>query len=145
MLLSDTLQIWWAANSCIELDPIAIIVLSVAQMFVTSAWELVLLRFLIGIAVGADYPISTSLVAEFSPKKYRGFMLGFLISMWYVGAVAAAIVGYALVVRRPGRMEMDVGQRSLAGAPVSVWTVEYARVSALVDEQRAPRKGPGNR
>lgn len=80
-----------------RIDPIAIIVLSVAQMRVTSAWELVLLRFLIGIAVGADYPISTSLLAEFSPKKYRGFMLGFPICMWYVGAVAAAIVGFALL------------------------------------------------
>ena len=92
-----------------QIDLIAIIVLSIAQMFVTSAWELALLRFLIGIAVGADYPIATSLLAEFSPKKYRGFMLGFLICMWYLGAVAAAIVGYALLSAGPAGWKWMLG------------------------------------
>jgi putative MFS transporter len=96
-----------------RLDPIAIIVLSIAQMYVTSVWELVLLRFLIGIAVGADYPISTSLVAEFSPKKYRGFMLGFLISMWYLGAVAAAGAGYALLSAGPAGWRLMLGSAAL--------------------------------
>jgi len=96
-----------------RIDPIAIIVLSVAQMCVTSAGALVLLRFLIGIAVGADYPISTSLVAEFSPKKYRGFMLGFLISMWYLGAVAAAIVGYSLLSSGPVGWRWMLGSAAL--------------------------------
>ena len=96
-----------------QIDLIAIIVLSVAQMFVTTAWELALLRFLIGIAVGADYPIATSLLAEFSPKKYRGFMLGFLICMWYLGAVAAAIVGYALLSAGPTAWKWMLGSAAL--------------------------------
>lgn len=84
-----------------QVDLIAIIVLSVFQVVVTSAWQLVVLRFLLGIAVGADYPIATSLLAEFSPKRHRGLMLGFLICMWYVGAVAAAVVGYFLLSAGP--------------------------------------------
>lgn len=59
-----------------EVDLIAIIVLSILQMFISSALQLVIVRFLIGIAVGADYPIATSLFAEFSPRKKRGLMLG---------------------------------------------------------------------
>src|SRR5208337_2885015 len=47
-------------------------------------------------------------------------------------------------VLRPGGMEMDVGQRSLAGPRVGHWAVEYARVSALVDEQGAPPEGTAN-
>lgn len=51
------------------IDIIAIAVLSFATMFISSPIELVILRFLIGIVIGADYPIATSMVAEFSPTK----------------------------------------------------------------------------
>jgi putative MFS transporter len=96
-----------------QIEPIAIIVLSIPQMFVTHAWELALLRFLIGIAIGADYPIATSLLAEFSPKKYRGFMLGIVICTWYLGAVAAAIVGYALLSVGPDAWKWMLGSAAL--------------------------------
>lgn len=77
-----------------KIDLIAIVVLSIAQMFVTSALELCVLRFLIGVAVGADYPIATALLAEFSPRKHRGLMLGLLMCFWYVGAIVAGVIGY---------------------------------------------------
>lgn len=78
------------------IDIIAIAVLSFATMFVSSPLELVIVRFLIGIVIGADYPIATSMVAEFSPTKQRAFTMGFIAAMWYVGATAANMVGYLL-------------------------------------------------
>lgn len=78
------------------IDLIAIIILSVWQMFVSSPFELFLLRFLMGIAVGADYPIATSLVAEFTPRKHRALTMGVIAAAWYVGAIAADIVGFLL-------------------------------------------------
>jgi putative MFS transporter len=80
------------------IDLILIIIVSILQMFVNSPLELVILRFLIGIAIGADYPIATSLLAEFAPRKYRGPMLGMLLVMWYLGATVADIVGYLLMM-----------------------------------------------
>lgn len=74
-------------------DLIAIVGFSVAQFWVDSAWLLFVWRLLIGIAVGADYPIATSLLAEFLPRKHRGPLLGFLLVMWFAGAAAAYIVG----------------------------------------------------
>lgn len=76
------------------IDLIAIIILSILSMFINSAIELVMLRFAIGLALGADYPISTSLLAEFSPTKHRGFMLGIMMTLWYVGAIVSSFVGY---------------------------------------------------
>jgi putative MFS transporter len=96
-----------------QIEPIVIIVLSVAQMFVTTAWELALLRFLIGIVVGADYPIATSLLTEFSPRKYRGLMLGFLICVWYLGGVGAAVVGYALLSVGPDGWKWMLGSAAV--------------------------------
>ncbi|MFF8970259.1 MFS transporter [Streptomyces sp. NPDC014995] len=41
----------------------------------------------------SDYPIATSLPAEWVPDKHRGRLLGILILAWYVGAAAANAVG----------------------------------------------------
>ncbi|QQE43340.1 MFS transporter [Hafnia alvei] len=78
------------------IDIIAIGVISAATMFVTSPLELVILRFLIGIVIGADYPIATSMIAEFSTTRQRAFTMGFIAAMWYIGATAADLVGYLL-------------------------------------------------
>ena len=79
------------------IDIIAIAVISIGTMFVSTPLQLVIMRFLIGIVIGADYPIATSLVAEFTPRKYRALSIGFIAAVWYVGATAADIVGYYLI------------------------------------------------
>ncbi|MFF9779480.1 MFS transporter [Streptomyces sp. NPDC013978] len=79
------------------IDLIAIIACSVAQFWADDPVWLFILRLLIGIAVGADYPIATSLLAEFTPRRYRGPLLGGLVVMWFVGAAAAYIVGEILL------------------------------------------------
>ncbi|MES4903568.1 MULTISPECIES: MFS transporter [unclassified Streptomyces] len=75
------------------IDLAAIVVFSVAQAFVTGPEQLLVLRFLVGVAVGADYPIATSLLAEFSPRRHRGALLGVLTVMWSVGSAAAYFLG----------------------------------------------------
>ena len=65
------------------LNLVTFVVLSAAQFFVASAWQLFALRLLIGIAIGADYPIATSYVAEFMPRKLRGPMLAGLVLAWW--------------------------------------------------------------
>ena len=79
------------------LDLIAIIGLSVAQFWVETAIGLFVLRFLIGVAVGADYPIATAFLAEFLPKKYRGPLLAGMLVMWFGGAACAYIVGAVIM------------------------------------------------
>lgn len=73
------------------LDLVALAVFSVMCFFATEVWHLVALRFLIGVAIGADYPIATSLLAEYLPAKYRGRMLGATFVVWAVGAAAAPV------------------------------------------------------
>lgn len=70
---------------------------SVLSAFVTSAWQIILLRFIIGLAIGADYPIATALLAEWLPRKWRGQMLGWLFVGWSLGACLAAFVGVILI------------------------------------------------
>lgn len=74
------------------LDLLALALFSVLCFFATEVWHLVVLRFLIGMAIGADYPIATSLLAEYLPAKYRGRMLGATFVVWAVGATVAPVV-----------------------------------------------------
>lgn len=79
------------------LDILSLVVLSVVQFFVQDVTQLVICRVCLGLAIGADYPIASSLVTEFSTHEHRGFMVGVLNVMWYVGAAAASLVGFALL------------------------------------------------
>jgi MFS transporter, putative metabolite transport protein len=79
------------------LDLLVFVVASVLQFFIGEGWQLFVLRFILGVAVGADYPIATSLMAEFTSRRHRGFLLGFLVGGWWLGAVAAYIVGYLML------------------------------------------------
>lgn len=78
------------------IDIVAIGVLSVLSVFCFDPIQLVIVRFSIGLFVGADYPIATSLIAEFTPKQYRSVSMGMVSAAWYLGATVAAFVGYFL-------------------------------------------------
>ncbi|WP_437880652.1 MFS transporter [Pseudomonas sp. LRF_L74] len=73
--------------------PTLFIIGSLSQFWVESAWALFLLRFLIGMGVGIEYPVATSLLVEFLPKKYRGPRLATLTILWFAGAACAYIAG----------------------------------------------------
>ncbi|KEY89848.1 MULTISPECIES: MFS transporter [Pseudomonas] len=77
--------------------PTLFILASLAQFWVESALALFLLRFAIGIAVGIEYPVATSLLVEFLPKKNRGPRLATLTVLWFAGAATAYVVGEALL------------------------------------------------
>ncbi|VWM18058.1 MFS transporter [Burkholderia lata] len=73
--------------------PVIFFVCSLAQLWVHSGEALFVLRFLIGIGVGIEYPVAGSLLVEFMPRKYRGPRLAMLTIIWFFGAALAYIVG----------------------------------------------------
>lgn len=79
------------------LDLAVLVIACGLSALVTDAWQLIVLRFVIGLAVGADYPIATSLLTEFTPAKRRGFMIGVSGLAWSIGAMTAFFVGYLMV------------------------------------------------
>lgn len=49
-------------------------------------------RFLTGLAIGVDLAVSWTLVAEFSPKERRGFLLSLQFILWGIGAAVSFLV-----------------------------------------------------
>ncbi|QIZ06448.1 MFS transporter [Priestia megaterium] len=79
------------------IDMLVMLIVSILQFYVNDPIQLVILRFILGIAVGADYPIAGALMTEFSPAKNRGALLGGLNGLWYIGYAGSFLVGYLLL------------------------------------------------
>lgn len=73
--------------------PVLFIVCSLASLWADSANTIFILRFIIGVAVGVEYPVASSLLVEFLPSKNRGPRLAMLTILWFAGAALAYIVG----------------------------------------------------
>lgn len=73
--------------------PVIFFVCSLAQLWVQSGEALFVLRFLVGVGVGIEYPVAGSLLVEFMPRKYRGPRLATLTIIWFFGAALSYIVG----------------------------------------------------
>lgn len=78
------------------IDLLAFVVFAALTAFTQEVWQLILFRFLLGVGIGADYPISATLVSEFASDKRRGKHSTSLGAMWFVGAVAAYLTGLIL-------------------------------------------------
>lgn len=78
------------------LNLVVFVVGSIAQFYVTEAWQLLALRLLIGLAIGADYPIATAMATEYIPRRMRGPALAGLVLAWWVGYAVSFVVGYAM-------------------------------------------------
>ncbi|MDQ8708110.1 MFS transporter [Streptomyces sp. LHD-70] len=134
------------------IDLIAIIVCSVAQFWATDPVWLFVLRLLIGMAVGADYPIATSLLAEFTPRRYRGPLLSALSVMWFVGAAVAYVVGELLLALGDDAWRWMLASAALPGTLIVLlrlgtpesprWLLKKGRVQ---EAEKVLRKvyGPG--
>jgi putative MFS transporter len=62
-----------------------------------SVGALLVFRFLIGLGLGAELPVASTLVSEFAPARIRGRVVVALESFWTVGWVLAALIGYYVI------------------------------------------------
>lgn len=63
----------------------------------TGLVMLIALRFVVGLGLGGELPVASTLVSEFSPARIRGRIVVALESFWAVGWLAAALIGYFIV------------------------------------------------
>jgi len=67
--------------------------LLIPQAFVTAGWQLVGLRFLMGLALGGLMPGLTSIIRHSVPDAVVGRVLGYSVSSNFVGQVAGPLIG----------------------------------------------------
>ncbi len=64
---------------------------------VGSVAALIVLRFLVGLGLGAELPVASTLVSEYAPRCIRGRVVVALEAFWALGWIGAALLGYLLV------------------------------------------------
>ncbi|PLZ03170.1 MFS transporter [Burkholderia sp. WAC0059] len=75
------------------LNLVVFVVLSLAHLVIHDLTLLIVVRVVMGMAIGADYPIATALVVEFLPRKLRGPTLSSLTLMFWLGYIVSMCVG----------------------------------------------------
>jgi MFS transporter, putative metabolite:H+ symporter len=105
---------------------LTLLVFGLATGAAALAWSvtaLLVFRFLIGLGLGAELPVASTLVSEYAPARVRGRVVVLLEAFWAVGWLLAALIGYLVVPRS------DAGWRwALAlGAVPAVYAVVVRR------------------
>ena len=62
-----------------------------------SFWVLIGFRFLLGLGVGGDYPVSAVLMSEYANRKDRGKLVGLVFSTQALGLIVGPLVALALL------------------------------------------------
>lgn len=135
------------------MDLACFILFTLGSMGAWSLWSLAIFRFLLGVGIGADYPICAAYVAETVPSRHRGRMLVAAFSFQAVGALAAAGVG-VLVLKldpSPGAWRWILGAGAVPALAILIlrvkvpesprWSMEHGRLeeASRVVEQLIPR------
>ena len=68
-----------------------------ASALATSLGVLLVFRFIVGLGLGAELPVASTLVSEFAPKRIRGRVIVWLEAFWAIGWILAALIGYFIV------------------------------------------------
>ena len=79
---------------------IDIVIFLVASAGTALAWNvasLIAFRFLVGIGIGADYPISVAYITENVPARFRGRMVIGAFTFQSLGALLGAVTGLVII------------------------------------------------
>lgn len=81
----------------LQIDITLFILATLGTALAWNAVSLIVFRFLVGIAIGADYPISISYITENVPARLRGRMVIGALAFQSVGALLGAVTGWGIL------------------------------------------------
>lgn len=84
-----------------RIDLASFVIFALASALAPGVAALIAFRFLLGVGIGADYPISASYVAEVAPARTRTRLLVGTFAFQAVGQLLGVIVGLAVLAVHP--------------------------------------------
>lgn len=83
------------------MEMIVLVVFTVISAFSINPLMLMISRFVLGVGVGGDYPISSTIMSEYSNIKSRGKLVQSVFAMQGFGLLAGAVVGLVAIHTMP--------------------------------------------
>ena len=71
---------------------------AVASAFSPNVFWLIAFRFILGLGIGGDYPLSATLMSEYANRRDRGKMVSMVFSMQALGLIFGPLVALVLLV-----------------------------------------------
>jgi MFS family permease len=87
--LADRIGHWAVIVGCLAVSA----GLLIPQAFVTAGWQLIGLRFLMGLSLGGLLPCVATVIRHNVPERSAGSILGYSTSSQYIGQVAGPLTG----------------------------------------------------
>lgn len=113
-------------------------VFSLLCAFAQNYTTMVIFRFFVGIGLGGETPVVSSLFGEFIPAKHRGKIQGQLNTFWAIGWLGAAVISYFVIPSYGWRWAFIAGAMpALFIWIIRIWLPESPRWAAnrgLLDE-----------
>jgi len=70
---------------------------AIACAFSPNIWWLIGLRFILGIGIGGDYPVSSTIMSEYAGKAHRGMLVTLVFAMQAAGLIVGPLLAAALL------------------------------------------------
>lgn len=72
-----------------------------ASALAMGVGTLIALRFVVGLGLGAELPVASTLMSEFAPARIRGRVIVWLEAFWALGWILAAVIGTFVAASGP--------------------------------------------
>jgi MFS family permease len=70
---------------------------AIASAFSPNIWWLIGFRFVLGIGIGGDYPVSATIMSEYAGKAHRGMLVTLVFAMQAAGLIVGPLLAAALL------------------------------------------------
>ena len=71
---------------------------AIASAFSPNIWWLIVFRIVLGLGIGGDYPVSATIMSEFSGRRHRGMMVSLVFAMQAAGLIVGPLLAALLLV-----------------------------------------------
>jgi MFS transporter, PHS family, inorganic phosphate transporter len=71
---------------------------AIACAFSPNIWVLIAFRFILGIGIGGDYPVSATIMAEYAGKANRGMLVTLVFAMQAAGLIIGPLIAAGLLL-----------------------------------------------
>ncbi len=71
---------------------------AIASAFSPNIWWLIGFRFILGIGIGGDYPVSATIMSEYAGKAHRGMLVTLVFAMQAAGLIVGPLMAAGLLL-----------------------------------------------
>jgi MFS transporter, putative metabolite:H+ symporter len=108
-----------------------------ASAFATGLTVFLILRFLVGMGLGGELPVASTLVSEIVPAERRGRTVVLLESFWAAGWLIAAVISYFIIPKYGWEVALLISATpALYALYLRVGLPDSPRYSAIKDREK---------